>query len=129
MTFEHFWMENWRRFSELLRKQYPSLTDEDLAYEKGKEQEALRRLQDKLGLTPHQLEELMMRESRPEDTYDVTANAFRDLPENEPDTSGMTGTYRSDDEERDKLPRTHAPRSEGYDDGKGHSGSDTDPRR
>jgi hypothetical protein len=129
MAKEHSRKDNWKRFSDVLRKKYPSLTDEDLAYNEEKEQEVLSRLQDKLGLTSHDIEELMMSGSRPEDTYDITANAFKGLPENDPDNSGMTGTYDSDHGERDKLPRTHAPRSQGYDNGKGYSGSDTDPRR
>lgn len=129
MTFEHYWMENWEDISGSLRKKYPSLTDEDLAYRKGEEEQLLGRLQNKLGLKPQELQELMMQGSRPKDTYDVSSNAFSGLPDNDPDRTKFTGTYRSDDEERDKMPRTHAPRSQGYDNGKTDSGSDTDPRR
>jgi len=129
MTFEHNWMQNWRVVAERLQKKYPALSEEDLAYEKGQEEQLLNRLQGKLGLRSHELEELMMQEARPNDTYDVTDNAFRGIPENDPDNNGMTGRYHSDQSEFDRMPRTHAPRSEGYDNGKVDSGSDTDPRR
>lgn len=129
MTFEQFWMQNWRTLSDRLRSLYPQLTDEDLSYEVGKEDQLMTRLQGRLGLTKHQIEELMMNESRPKDSYDVTGNAFRGMPENDPDKGGFTGTYKSSNEEQRKMPPTHAPRSEGYDNGITDSGSDTDERR
>ena len=122
-------MESWREFSEYLRSKYPQLTDEDLAYTKGEEEQLYSRLKDKLGLTQNDIEDLMLSQRRPSDAYDVTENAFRGMPEGDPDKGGFTGTYRDDDEERKRMPPTHAPGEEGYDNGKTHSGSDTDPRR
>lgn len=129
MTQEQFWMENWRRFSEFMRQRYPQLTDEDLAYNKGEEEQLYTRLSNKLGLTQSEIEDLMLSQRRPEDTYDVTENAFRGMPEGDPDKGGFTGTYDVDDAERRRMPPTHAPESEGYDSGKTDSGSDTDERR
>jgi hypothetical protein len=129
MTQEQFWMESWRAFRELLQQRYPQLTDEDLAYEKGQEEQLYARLKEKLGLTQSDIEDLMLTQRRPEDTYDVTENAFRGMPEGDPDKGGFTGTYNDNDEERRRMPPTHAPEDEGYDSGKTHSGSDTDERR
>jgi uncharacterized protein YjbJ (UPF0337 family) len=129
MTSESNWHNNWQKVAGKLRKQYPELTDADLAYTQGQEDEMFTRLEGKIGLTKRQIEELMLSRNSTDNTYDVTKGAFRGLPENDPDTSGMRGTYPSDNAEQDKLPRTHAPRSEGYDNGKVDSGSDIDPRR
>lgn len=129
MTQEQFWMQGWREFSEYLRKKYPQLTDKDLAYTKGEEQQLYDRLKQKLGLTQRDIEDLMLSQRRPDDTYDITENAFRGIPEGDPDKGGFTGTYDEDDKERKRMPPTHAPDSEGYDSGKTYSGSDTDERR
>lgn len=129
MTQEQFWMESWRQFSDYLRSRYPQLTDEDLVYNKGEEEELYSRLRDKLGLTQSDIEDLMLTQRRPGDTYDVTENAFRGIPESDPDKGGLTGTYDDGDEERKRMPPTHAPGSEGYDNGQTPSGSDTDERR
>lgn len=130
MTFEHFWMNNWNSFTDWLRKQYPHLTDEDLQYTTGEEQKVIDRLKDKLGLRSHEIEELMMQNARPADTYDVTENAFRGMTGNDPDQEGFTGTYKDDDGERKRMPPTYAP-GEGpnRDDPDRSQQSDTDPRR
>lgn len=129
MTQEQFWMEGWREFSEYLQKKYPQLTKEDIDYARNGKEQLYDRLKQKLGLTQSEIEDLMLTQRRPEDTYDVTENAFRGIPEGNPDKGGFTGTYTEDDEERKRMPPTHAPESEGYDSGKTHSGSDTDERR
>ena len=41
--------ENWPELKKKLQEQYPHLTDEDLAYEIGKEGELLKRIQARLG--------------------------------------------------------------------------------
>lgn len=129
MTHEQFWMEGWRKVSEYLRMRYPQLTDDDLAYTKGEEAQLYERLKQKLGLTQSEIEDLMLSQRRPDDTYDITENAFRGMPEGNADKEGFTGTYDVDDDERKRMPPTHAPDSEGYDSGKAYSGSDTDERR
>lgn len=43
------YIDNWPSKKEHLKKRFPELTDEDLAYQIGKEEELLKRLQKKLG--------------------------------------------------------------------------------
>jgi hypothetical protein len=45
----------WERNKEALRKQHPHLTEDDLAYQLGKEEELLERLQTKLGKTKKEI--------------------------------------------------------------------------
>jgi uncharacterized protein YjbJ (UPF0337 family) len=45
----------WEKHKAALRQQHPHLTDEDLAYEAGKEEELLERLQAKLGKTKKEI--------------------------------------------------------------------------
>lgn len=131
MTFEHFWLNHWNTFTHWLRNQYPHLTDDDLQYTKGEEQQVIDRLKDKLGLRSHEIQELMMQSARPSDTYDVTENAFRGMPESDPDQGGFTGTYNDDDGgERKRMPPTYAPGEGPNKDNPDRSQqSDIDPRR
>lgn len=46
---------NWNQIKGELKQQYGQLTDDDLAYEKGQEDELLGRLQQKLGQTKQEL--------------------------------------------------------------------------
>ena len=46
---------DWRTARERLRKEYPQLTEEDLMYEAGKEEEWLERLQAKVNKTKHEI--------------------------------------------------------------------------
>ncbi len=48
---------NWNLLKGKLKKQYADLTDDDLLYEEGLEDELLGRLQKKLGRTKEQIEE------------------------------------------------------------------------
>jgi uncharacterized protein YjbJ (UPF0337 family) len=43
--------ENWEKHKDALRKQHPDLTEDDLRYKLGEEEELLKRLQEKLGKT------------------------------------------------------------------------------
>ena len=47
--------KNWPQYRERLRQQYPQLSDEDLRYDPGKEEELLLRLQQKLNKTKHEI--------------------------------------------------------------------------
>lgn len=47
--------EKWPQAKEQLQKEYPHLTEEDLAYELGKEEELLERLQMKTGKTKKEI--------------------------------------------------------------------------
>ena len=47
--------ENWEQAKKRLQEQYPHLTNDDLAYEIGKEGELLKRLQVKTGKTKRRL--------------------------------------------------------------------------
>ena len=47
--------ENWPELKKKLQEQYPHLTDEDLAYEIGKEGELLKRIQARLGQTDKEI--------------------------------------------------------------------------
>jgi hypothetical protein len=46
---------NWPGYKKKLQEEYPDLTDEDLAYEIGKEGELLKRLQEKLNKTDKEI--------------------------------------------------------------------------
>lgn len=46
---------NWQRWRESVKKAYPHLTDEDLLYEINKEEELLKRLQEKTGKTKKEI--------------------------------------------------------------------------
>ncbi len=47
--------ENWPRYREQLKKEFPELTDEDLKYDPEKMEELLQRLQEKLKKTKHDI--------------------------------------------------------------------------
>lgn len=47
--------QKWPEHRERLRKEYPQLSDEDLHYDPGKEEELLLRLQQKLNKTRHEI--------------------------------------------------------------------------
>lgn len=46
---------NWESAAKHLKKEYPHLTEEDLMYEAGKEEEWLERLQDKVNKNKHDI--------------------------------------------------------------------------
>jgi len=46
---------NWDRWKKVVKEEYPFLTDEDLLYEINKDEELLRRLQEKTGKTRKQI--------------------------------------------------------------------------
>lgn len=46
---------DWRTARERLKKEYPHLTEEDLIFEAGKEEEWLERLQTKVNKTKHEI--------------------------------------------------------------------------
>jgi hypothetical protein len=46
---------NWDRWSKIVKREYPQLTDEDLMYEINKDEELLLRLQEKTGKTRKQI--------------------------------------------------------------------------
>lgn len=46
---------NWEQTKLKLQKEYPHLTEDDLCYEIGKEEELLKRLQEKLGKTKKEI--------------------------------------------------------------------------
>ena len=48
-------IENWETKKEQLKKEYPHLSNEDLAYEIGKEKELLKRLQKKVNKNEHEI--------------------------------------------------------------------------
>jgi uncharacterized protein YjbJ (UPF0337 family) len=50
---------NWKEVSGNLKQQFASLTDDDLLYKEGKEEELLGRLQQKLGKTKEDLRKLI----------------------------------------------------------------------
>lgn len=48
---------NWNQIKGKLKQQYAELTDDDLAYERGREDELIGRLQEKLGKTKEEIKE------------------------------------------------------------------------
>lgn len=48
---------NWKEIKGKMKQEYATLTDNDLMYEKGKEDELLGRLQNKLGKTKQEVKE------------------------------------------------------------------------
>ena len=50
---------NWNKTAGKLKQKYANLTDDDLLYKKGKEEELLGRLQNKLGKTKEQLRKII----------------------------------------------------------------------
>jgi hypothetical protein len=46
---------NWQAAREHLKREYPDLTEEDLAYEAGREEELLERLQGKVNKSKHEI--------------------------------------------------------------------------
>jgi uncharacterized protein YjbJ (UPF0337 family) len=50
---------NWKEISGKLKQQFANLTDDDLLYKEGKEEELLGRLQQKLGKTKEDLRKLI----------------------------------------------------------------------
>jgi uncharacterized protein YjbJ (UPF0337 family) len=50
---------NWNEIAGKLKQQFANLTDDDLLFEKGKEEELLGRLQNKLGKTKEQLRKII----------------------------------------------------------------------
>jgi uncharacterized protein YjbJ (UPF0337 family) len=50
---------NWNEISGKLKQKYANLTDDDLLFQEGKEDELLGRLQQKLGKTKEQIRELI----------------------------------------------------------------------
>lgn len=49
----------WKKKKEVLKKQYTSLSDEDLKYEKGKENQLISRIQQKLGKTKDEVKRII----------------------------------------------------------------------
>jgi uncharacterized protein YjbJ (UPF0337 family) len=49
---------NWEQFKGKLKQKYADLTDDDLLYEEGKEQEMWGKLQEKLGKTEKEIKSL-----------------------------------------------------------------------
>ncbi len=50
---------NWNEISGKLKQQFANLTDDDLLFQKGKEEELLGRLQSKLGKTKEELRNII----------------------------------------------------------------------
>ncbi len=50
---------NWNEIAGKLKQQYASLTDDDLLFKEGKEEELLGRLQNKLGTTKDELRKII----------------------------------------------------------------------
>ncbi len=50
---------NWKEIAGKLKKQYANLTDDDLLYKEGQEEELLGRLQKKVGSTKEELRKLI----------------------------------------------------------------------
>ena len=50
---------NWNQVKGKLKQQYSDLTDDDLKYQEGKEEELYGRLQEKLGKTKDEIKELV----------------------------------------------------------------------
>ena len=50
---------NWKEASGRLKQEYAALTDDDVLLEKGKEEELLGKLQNKLGKTKEQIREIL----------------------------------------------------------------------
>jgi uncharacterized protein YjbJ (UPF0337 family) len=50
---------NWNEIAGKLKQQYANLTDDDLLFKRGKEEELLGRLQQKLGKTKEELRKLI----------------------------------------------------------------------
>lgn len=50
---------NWNQVKGKLKQQYSELTDDDLKYQEGKEEELYGRLQEKLGKTKDEIKELV----------------------------------------------------------------------
>ena len=48
---------NWKEIKGKLKQEYAQLTDDDLAYEKGKEEELIGRLQKRLGKTKDEIKQ------------------------------------------------------------------------
>jgi len=48
-------IENWEQKKKDLKKAFPDLTDDDLLYELGKEEDLLKRLQKKLNKNKHEI--------------------------------------------------------------------------
>ncbi|HVX49589.1 MAG TPA: CsbD family protein [Chitinophagaceae bacterium] len=64
---------NWNVFKGKLKKSYADLTDDDLTYEEGREDELWGRLQKKTGQTKEQLSKLLSRD----DDYDSAPTGRR----------------------------------------------------
>jgi len=47
--------ERWPEYKEQIKKDYPHVTEDDLKYESGREEELLTRLQEKLGKTKKEI--------------------------------------------------------------------------
>ncbi len=56
---EQTWKGNWNEKKGKLKQKYGSLTDDDLAYQEGKEDEFFGRLQKKLGKTKDEIRKLI----------------------------------------------------------------------
>jgi hypothetical protein len=48
-------IDNWEQKREHLKKEFPNLTEDDLLYEVGREEELLTRLQEKLNKNKHEI--------------------------------------------------------------------------
>ena len=48
-------IENWEKKKEHLKKEFPDLTEDDLLYDVGKEEELLKRLKEKLNKNKHEI--------------------------------------------------------------------------
>ncbi|HAD81181.1 MAG: general stress protein CsbD [Candidatus Edwardsbacteria bacterium RIFOXYD12_FULL_50_11] len=52
---------NWNEVAGKLKQQYANLTDDDVLFIEGKEEELLGRLQKKLGITKEEIRQLLMK--------------------------------------------------------------------
>lgn len=52
---------NWKEIAGKLKQQFANLTDDDLLYQEGKEEELLGRLQQKVGTTKEELRKVIAR--------------------------------------------------------------------
>jgi uncharacterized protein YjbJ (UPF0337 family) len=56
---------NWKEIAGKLKQQFANLTDDDLLYQEGKEEELLGRLQKKVGKSKEELRELIAKYKEP----------------------------------------------------------------
>lgn len=61
------WKGNWNQIKGKLKEKYADLTDNDLLYVEGKEDQLYGRLQERLGQTKEQVHDLLERMGKPTD--------------------------------------------------------------